>query len=236
MKTKLIFLAIPLLGLSACFGPTTENDGNAASTATLAKSVVGVRALSTDAGYDKPCHFLGEELVRDMFTVGEAEMTEHDLATGCSYAWSGNQVALTFAGARPFSSTFQAEYVFNKRYSAIPAVVAAAPVVADSVATDSAETAPAGAAPAEVAHAGVAHASETAHHAAPTPGGTYEPVAELGDKAAWNPVTNTMNVLYNNHILTVTVTTKDSAEKRKEHAKALAELMIEKLAEGEAYL
>lgn len=231
MTTKLIFLAIPLLGLSACFGPTTENDENAANTASLAKSVVGVRALSTDAGYDKPCHFLGEELVRGMFTVGETEMAEHDLANGCSYEWGGNQVAMTFAGARPFTSTFQAEYIFNKRYSPVPAVVAA-PAVADSVATDSAETAPAAAAPVEVAHA-----SETAHHvAAPVSGGTYESVAELGDKAAWNPVTNTMNVLYNNHILTVTVKTKDSAEKRKEHAKALAELMIEKLAEGEAYL
>lgn len=232
MKTNLSFLAIALLGLSACSSPTSENVSNEAANASLAKSVTGSRSFATDAAYDKPCHFLGEEIVRKAVNTGEAEMAEHDLANGCSYEWAGNRVDLTFGGPRPFGSVFQAEYSFDKQFKTMVAVaetpVAVTPAEATPEDTASAEP--------TVEHA----AMDTHHAAAPTVAatgvGTFEPVSGLGDKAAWNSVTGSLHVLYSNHIVNVTVSGKENAEVRKKYAETLAELMLEKVAHGEATL
>ena len=63
--------------------------------------------------------------------------------------------------------------------------------------------------------------------------GRFVAVPEVGDKAVWEPTSGAMHVLYNNHIISVTVATKDSPAVRKEHAKALAEVMIDKIAHNE---
>ena len=233
MKTNLSFLAIALLGLSACSSPTSESVSDDAANATLAKHVVGVRSLSTDAAYDKPCHFLGEELVREAFKTGEVEMTEHDLANGCAYEWAGNQVSLTFGGPRPFSSTYQAEYSFNKQFGTAALAVAETLAEEDTTATAAEDS--------TVAKPAVAPAvAHTTHQPAPAAAmagaGSFEPVAELGDKAVWDPATGAMHVLYSNHIVNVQVGGKEKAEVRKERAKEMAELILEKVTHGEAMM
>ncbi len=232
MKTNLSFLAIALLGLSACSSPTSENVSNEAANASLAKSVAGSRSFTTDAAYDKPCHFLGEEIVRKAINIGEAEMSEHDLANGCAFEWAGNRVELTFGGSRPFGSVYQAEYSFDKQFKTVAAVaetpIAVAPAEATPADTASAEPV--------AEHAAMA-THQAAAPAAPATGiGTFEPVAGLGDKAVWNSATGGLYVLQNNHIISVKVSSKENAETRRKHAEALAELMLEKVAHGEATL
>jgi len=236
MKTNLSFLAIALLGLSACSRPTPENISKEAVTASVAKSVVGTRSLATDAAYDKPCHLLGEEIVRKAANIGEVEMVEHDLANGCAFEWGGNRVALTFGGVRPFGSVYQAEYSFDKQFKKTVAAVVETPAVDEAAALT-------GPAPEGTAFAGpaVEHAAADSHHevapAVATTGiGTFEPVVGLGDKAVWNAATGALHVLYSNHIINVTVSGKDTPEVRKKHAETMAELILEKVAHGEATL
>lgn len=232
MKSNLSLLATALIGLAACSSPTSENVSDEAANAFAAKSVTGSRSFATDAAYDKPCHFLGEEIVQKAFNTGEAELAEHDLANGCAFEWAGNRVALTFGGSRPFGSVYQAEYQFDKQFKLVNAV-AEMPAVEE----DTTMTAPEGtasAAPAVAPEATSGH-HEAAPAAATTGNGQFEPVAGLGDKAVWNAAAGALHVLYNNHIVSVTVSGKDAPEVRKKRAETMADLMLEKVAHGEAY-
>ena len=264
MKITTLILAIPVLCLTSCFkgdnAPTTDSANDASGTASpyLAREVVGVRMLTTDADYDEPCNILGEELVRSTFKLGAAtEMAELKYPNGCVFEWGGNKLSLAFGGRRPYPSIYHAEYIFDKKYQPGAVSVAEdtegqamqekAPLSGPQTEGTAAEhpaNGPEGKQSSNVnadasakndSSNSVSHVTSAALHltkpAVST--GRFVAVPEVGDKAVWEPASGAMHVLYNNHIINVTVATKDNPEVRKEHAKALAEVMIDKIANNE---
>lgn len=251
MKIKSLILAFPVLCL-ACNSPSSSTDpaNNMDANPIVAKKVVGVDALSTDANYDEPCTILGEEYVRKTFNLDETTKLEEILGhDGCEFDFAGNKVIVSFAGKRPFASIYVAEYTFDRMYQGKPASV-----MTKSVETvqDSASSGPK--TEGTNAEVPVAEATETeAHHTtddnqpqhggitAATPAltkhavstGHYAAVPNVGDKAVWDETTGAMHVLYNNHIISVTVESKDKPEVRKERAQSLAEVLIDKIANNE---
>ncbi|MVM34357.1 hypothetical protein GO755_30275 [Spirosoma sp. HMF4905] len=249
MKIKSLLLAFPVLCL-ACSNPGSDTADPASqmdASPILAKRPAGVTALSVDFGYDEPCNILGEEYVRSTFNLGEkTELEEAHEHNGCEFAWEGNKVLVSFGGAKPYPSVYQAEYLFNKMYQNKPAM-ASAPVVEapESETVNSSE----GTSPEAI----VSDEEATEHHStddnqpkhggitAATPhltepavsSGHYEAVPNVGDKAVWDATTGAMHALYNNHIINVTVETKGKAEVKKEQAQSLVEVLIEKIAEKE---
>lgn len=248
MKTKLLILAFPLLCL-ACNSSTSDPKDPAMQmdvSPLLAKQVSGTRALTSDFNYEEPCNILGEEYVRNTFKLGEsttlAEAHEHN---GCAFEWAGNKVVVTFGGSKPYQSVYQAEYMFNKQFQAKPEVAISEPV------EETSETAQSG--PESEGTGSEGSAADSTHQntddkhpthsgvTAATPpltehavsAGNFEAVSGVGDKAVWDATTGAMHVLYNNHIINVTVGTKDKAEVRKEHAQSLVEVLIDKIAGNE---
>lgn len=251
MKIKSLILAFPVLCL-ACSSPSSTSDPASQMDASpiLAKSVVGVNALSTDANYDEPCNILGEEYVRSTFNLGETAKLEQAIEhNGCEFEWSGNKVLVSFGGKRPFESIYQAEYTFDKLYQGKPAKEMTKPVEAANDSTISgpetegtnAETSAKATTPEEAKHTtddnqpqhGGVTAATPALTAHATSTGHYEAVSNVGDKAVWDASTGAMHVLYNNHIINVTVESKDKPEVKKERAQSLAEVLIDKIAENE---
>ncbi|AKD55163.1 hypothetical protein [Spirosoma radiotolerans] len=251
MKIKSLILAFPVLCL-ACSSPssTTDPASNVDASPIVAKQVVGVNALSVDRNYDEPCNILGEEYVRSTFNLGEGtkleEVHEHN---GCEFEWAGNKVLVTFAGTRPFESMYVAEYTFDKMYQGKPALAMTKSV---EVANDSTESGPQpegtnAETPATAENEKVAHHTTDDNQpqhggiTAATPAltkhavssGNFEAVKNVGDKAVWDASTGAMHVLYNNHIISVTVETKEKPELKKEHAQSLAEVLIEKISANE---
>lgn len=251
MKIKSLILAFPVLCL-ACSSPSSTSDpaNQIDASPIYAKKVVGVDALSTDANYDEPCNILGEEYVRTTFNLSETtKLEEVHEQNGCEFEWAGNKVLVSFGGKRPYSSMYQAQYVFDKMYQGKPAVPAIKSIETAHDSTTSgpdtegtnAETSATSASSEEAAHntddrqpqhGGVSAA--TPHLTEPAVSkGSFDAVSNVGDKAVWDASTGAMHVLYNNHIINVTVETKDKPELRKEHAKSLVEVLIDKIAENE---
>jgi hypothetical protein len=251
MKIKSLILAFPVLCL-ACSSPSSTSDPASQVDASplVAKQVVGVNALSTDANYDEPCNLLGEEYVRTTFNLDEtAKLEEVHQQDGCEFEWAGNKVLVSFGGRRPYSSMYLAESLFDKMYQGKSEAAAMKPVEVANDSTTSgpetegtnAETSAKATVPEEATHSTADNHPQHGGITAATPHLTkaavstanYEAVANIGDKAVWDAATGAMHVLYNNHIINVTVETKDKAELRKEHAKSLAEVLIDKIAENE---
>ncbi|GAB2588364.1 hypothetical protein [Spirosoma areae] len=248
MKINTLILAIPVLCF-ACGGPTSDPKDPALQldvTPELARHVSGALTLTTDANYDEPCNILGEEYIRGLFKLEEAtKLEEGHHHNGCDFAWAGNKVEVAFGGAKPYSSIYLAEYQFDKMYQAKPEAVVEAPVEeADAEAvsgpstegtnaeTPSKETKSATTEDNQPTHSGESAATPPlTEHAVST--GNYEAVSGVGDKAVWDASTGAMHVLYNNHIISVTVETKDKPEVKKEHAQNLTEVLIEKITANE---
>ena len=249
MKIKSLLLAFPVLCL-ACSNPGSDTSDPASqmdASPILAKRPTGINSLTSDFNYDEPCTILGEEYVRDEFNLGETttleETHEHG---GCEFGWSGNKVLVSFGGSKPYPSMYQAEYMFDKMYQGKSEKVAEPVIKAPEaeVLNSSEGTSP---------EAMVSNGEATAHHTtddnqpqhggvtAATPpltepaisSGHYEAVPNVGDKAVWDATTGAIHVLYNNHIINVTVESKDKAEVKKERAQSLAEVLIDKIAENE---
>ena len=262
MKINPLLYTLPVLFLSSCFkgdnATTTDAANDAAGTGSpyLAKKVVGVDMLTTDANYDEPCNVLGEEYVRGTFKLGETtEMAELDYPNGCTFEWSGNKVSLAFGGSKPYPSIYHAEYIFNKKYqdgaAPEPEEVAEqgekAPLSGPAPEGTGAErpaTSPEGTKSADVdadktpdndssnSVSGITSAAVRLTKPAVSTG-QFIAVPGVGDKAVWEPAKGAMHVLYNNHIVNVTVSTKDSPEVRKERALSLAEVLLDKIANNE---
>ncbi|QMW05877.1 hypothetical protein [Spirosoma foliorum] len=248
MKIKSLLLAFPVLCL-ACSNPGSDTSDPASqmdASPILAKKVAGVNTLSVDFGYDEPCNILGEEYVRSTFNLGEkTELEEGHGHNGCEFTWEGNKVLVSFGGSKPYPSINQAEYLFDKMYqnkpAAAPAPVAEVPETAtvsssegtspEAIVTDEEATESHSTDDHQPQHGGVTAAATHTEHAAST--GHYEAVPNVGDKAVWDATTGALHVLYNNHIINVTVETKGKAEAKKEQAQSLAEVLIEKIADNE---
>ena len=248
MKINPLILAFPLLCF-ACNTESTPEDPASYMDASpiVAKKVVAVNMLSTDFDYEEPCTILGEEYIRGLYNVDEKTELQETLAkNGCSFAWDGNKVTLTFGGVRPFSSIYKAEYVFDKAYQGQKAEPLETPVgatQADVISGPEPEgTASEAPIPSETPkpvmddkhpdHAGVS-APAPSLTAPPVSIGHFEAVPGIGDKAVWNPETGSMHVLYINHIINITISTKEKDEVKKERAKTLADVLMEKIADNE---
>lgn len=247
MKINLLILAFPVLCL-ACNSPSTPQDPASQMEASPihARQVTGVRTLSVDFNYDDPCNILGEEYVRTMFNVPQTTELEEALAdNGCEFEWSGNKVAVTFGGHKPYPSIYQAESVFDKLYQMKPQPAMTTSVEEVTETTKSGpETEGTGA---ETSAADSTHQNtddKHPNHAGVSAGGpaltkpavskgNYKAVPQLGDKAVWDETTGAMHVLYNNHIINVTVETKGQAETKKKQAESLAEVLMEKISANE---
>ncbi len=249
MKINSLLLAFPVLCL-ACGSPssTTDPANNIDANPVVAKQVVGVDALTSDFNYDEPCNLLGEEYVRSTFNLDETakleEVIEHN---GCEFAFAGNKVHVSFGGTKPFESIFNAEYTFDRMYQGKPANVVTQPVETaqampisgpetegtnSEVPPPSADSKHQNTDDKHPIHSGVTAAAPalTAHAVSK---GNFEAVPNVGDKAVWDATTGAMHVLYNNHIINVTVETKDKPEVRKERALSLVEVLIDKIAGNE---
>lgn len=249
MKLKSLILAFPVLCL-ACNSPSSPSDPASQMEASplLAKKVAGVNMLSVDFNYDEPCNILGEEYVRQTFNLDEkTELAEEITHDGCEFEWSGNKVVVSFGGARPFASVYQAEYNFDKMYQAKPAETLTAPV-SQSTLVESAMSGPeTEGTGAEVSAADSTHHNTDDKHpdhageSAATPPltghavskGNFKAVPNVGDKAVWDASTGAMHVLYNNHIINIMVETKGKAEQKKEQAASLVDVLIEKISSNE---
>lgn len=251
MKIKSLIWAFPVLCL-ACNNASTPADPASQMDASPihAKKVAGVDMLTVDFNYDDPCNILGEEYIRGLFNVSPTtkleEVRDHD---GCGFAWSGNKILVSFAGERPYSSIYLAEYTFDRKFqgksAAMQEVTPSAPKSvtltddSDEGNNESAAVTDAGAADkadstsdAHPNHGGVTAASPKLTKSAVNEG-KYEAVPHVGDKAVWDASTGAMHVLFNNHIINVQVETKGNAETKKEHAQNLAEVVIDKILENE---
>ena len=247
MNVKSLILAFPVLCL-ACNSPSTPGDPASQMEASPihAKQVTGVRELTVDFNYDEPCNILGEEYIRTTFNVAETtEFTESLGDNGCAFAWSGNKVAITFGGTKPYSSIYQAESIFDNQFQMKPMPKMTTPIEETTENTISG--------PKTEGTGGETSAADSTHQntddkqpnhsgvSAATPPltapavskGNYKAVPHLGDKAVWDETTGAMHVLYNNHIINVTVETKGQPETKKKQAESLAEVLIEKISANE---
>ncbi|MBC3785877.1 hypothetical protein [Spirosoma utsteinense] len=265
MKINPLLYTLPVLFLSSCFkgdnATTTDSANDAAGTGSpyLARKVVGVDMLTTDTDYDKPCNVLGEEYVRTTFNLGATtEMMELDYPNGCTFEWGGNKVSLAFGGKKPYPSIYQAEYIFNKSFQdatghqpgqeiATDRHMAISGPAPEGTGSEHANTTPEGSESADVdadatadndssnSVSGVTSAAVQLTKPAVTTG-RFMAVPGVGDKAVWEPAKGIMHVLYNNHIINVAVGTKDAPALRKKRAESLAEVLIDKIADGESTL
>jgi len=256
MKLKSLILAFPLLCL-ACGNPTTDDANDAAGTASpyLAREVVGVHMLTNDTDYDKPCNVLGEEFVRSAFNLGATtEMLELDYPNGCTFEWGGNKVSMAFGGQKPYPSIYHAEYIFDKFYQGGAGQVSGqsgemgpvAPLSGPDTRGTGAErpvTEPEGAESGDIDADSTAGNDSSESISGITSAATqfakpvistdrFVAVPNVGDKAVWEPAAGAMHVLYNNHIVNVTVMTKDAPAVRKQRAQSLAEVLVDKVATG----
>lgn len=249
MKIKSLLLALPVLCFACNNSPSSVNDPASQMEVSplLAKKVAGVKALTTDFNYDEPCNILGEEYVRTTFNIAETTALEeghnHD---GCEFSWAGNKVVVAFGGSKPYPSMYHAEYNFDKMYQGKPEAAMTEPV---EEVTEEAKSGPDTEGTAsEVSagdsthqntddkhpdHAGVSAGAPALTKHAVVSTGNFKPVSNVGDKAVWDATTGAMHVLYNNHIISVTVETKDKPELKKERAQNLAEVLIEKISANE---
>ncbi|UHG89176.1 hypothetical protein [Spirosoma oryzicola] len=243
MKLKSLILAFPVLCF-ACGNSDSDNANNAAGTGSpyLAKQVVGVTTLSVDANYQKPCNILDEEYMRGAFNIGESsEIEVLDHQNGCEFEWSGNKIALSFGGTKPFESMYVAEYTFDKLYQGKkgheseeekPALTGPHPEGTGSeMPADEQDATAKSDSSKEVQGDSTLGALPLTKPAVSK--GRFVAVQGVGDKAVWDPKEGALHVLYNNHIINVTVETKEKQEVRKEHAQNLAEVLIEKIVGNE---
>ncbi len=202
MKTRLMLCALPLLFTAACTAPADPEETADAGSPYLAKEVVGIHMLSADRNYDKLAEALPEEFVRNTFKVSEEmDMMVHDQPEGVMYHWGKNHVVVKMGSERPFASIYKAEAVFDHM------IQTSKPEMKETVAAvDSLDV---------VAEPAEASASET--------------IVGLGDKAVWTPATETLHVLFNNHILNLTVETADNEATKKQRAVLMAEVLLANL-------
>ncbi len=254
-KKSILLAAFPLL-LFACGRPTTDDANDAAGTggADLAREVVGVHMLSTDANYDEPCNYLAEEFVTRTFNLEGVTLEKFDQPNGCDFEWGKNKVGLMMGGRKPFPSIYHAEYVFDRLYQPSAKKLAEEQAMAEQEkeplsGPDTEGTGAEGANPTNAtttpngAKGGIPADNDTAS----TVSGVTKQAAKfvepaksqmgfvavlgVGDKAVWEPAKQTMHVLYNNHILNVLVKTADSEAVKRQRAVTLTKVVLEQMAE-----
>jgi hypothetical protein len=245
MKNSILLLTVTLAALSSCRPGTTDEANDAGGTASpyLAREVVGVHMLSTDANYDDPCNYLAEEFVRGTFKLGlDVTVEKVDGPKGCTFRWEGNEVTISFGNRKPYPSIYHAEHIFNKNYQ--PGIaqpyeeVTQKPALSGPNPEGTGAEQPAESATGTIAQRDTSSANDTATTisrvtaaaaqfvppAAST--GRFLAYPGLGDKAVWEPSARVMHVLVNNHILNVGVKTSDKPAVAQARAAILANVIL----------
>lgn len=250
MKQSAILFSVALVGMVSCRPDVTDgaNDAGGTSSPYLAREVVGVHMLSSDAPYEKASTLLAEDLVRGTFDLGgDTEIEVFDNTQGGKFVWGKNEVSVSFASSRPYQSIYHAEYAFDRMYQNKPAVVmteAADPDMTGKGPLSGPSPEGTGAErPAESATGLAANKDGSAKNDTSTSisGVTaaaaqltepavsttrFAAFAGLGDKAVWDGSTKTMHVLLNNHILNIRVNTSDNMTVSRQRAAILANVML----------
>ncbi|GAB2563791.1 hypothetical protein [Spirosoma aerophilum] len=248
---KLLLLG---LGLVACSGRDSYRDnidmGNAAGTgdanSSVAKRVSGVWLLSTDYHYMEQCNYLPEEFVRNLFKLGEdVELTKYSGRNDCELRWGSNKIGFSLESKKPFESTFQSEYFFNKLFEpeankeadenseSRPTIFGQAPQGTNAEFPATTEEPTQG----QDSTRGADPSAPLAGITSPTPPiatpakntATGQAVTEVGDKAIWEPGKKSLHVLYNNHVFSVMAQVPGSPAQVKQGAIGLAKLVIHSL-------
>lgn len=214
--------------------------------ANLAKRVSGVWLLSTDYHYQERCNYLPEEFVRNLFQLGEdVELAKHSRLNSCELRWGPNRIGFNLETEKPFESTFQSEYYFNKRFEpkaneaidqntpSKPALSGPAPegtnaeLPASTTETTPKQDSTRGGDPSGPL-SGITQASPPIATPAKNTA-TGEAVNQLGDKAIWEPARKTLHVLYNNHVFSVEAQMPGNPAKLKQQVIGLAKLVMHSL-------
>lgn len=240
------------LCLAACSTQSRDNleNLNAAgagdSDNKLAKRVSGTWLLSTDYRYQERCNYLPEEFVKNLFNLGEdVELTKYSGLDNCELRWGPNKIGFHLESRKPFESTFQSEYYFNKLFEPQankaeeadnqpkPTIYGPAPegTNAEFPATTEEPT------PKQDSTRGGDPSAPLEGVTAPTPPiaqparntATGEAITEVGDKAIWEPGKKALHVLYNNHVFSVIVQAPGSMAQARQGAISLAKLITHSL-------
>lgn len=217
-------------------GNTTDAANDAAGTGSPfeAREVSGVRMLTTDFNYDKICNLLEEGFVQGTFELGGlSKMTTTDTPTGCRYAWNEGNVTIAFGGRHPYPSIYHAEYTFNRLYQ---------PKSLPNPSKSGNEPSLFGPAPqgtgAEWPAIGINQPANSSEPVGLTkPAYTTQRAVALqnvGDKALWNPDTQTLHVLYLHHILSIRVDTRNRTAVNQDRAVNIARVIIDRLHEADS--
>ncbi len=251
-KKSILLSALPLL-LFACGRPPQDDANDAAGTgnAGLAKEVVGVHMLSTDANYDEPCNYLAEEFVSATFKLQDVTLEKFDQPNGCDFVWGNNKIGLMMGGRKPFPSIYHAEYVFDRLYQPNSQKLAMQQAMTGekkepisgpdtegtsselpTTTTDSDSTKGGANADNDTAStiSGVTRQAAKFVEPAKSQQG-FVAINGVGDKAVWEPAKQTMHVLYNNHILNVRVQTADPENLKRQRASILSKVIMNQMAE-----
>ncbi len=238
MKINSLLYALPVLMLTSCYNTGTDaSTGNTSDngSAILAKQVTGVNMIKSDVIYEEPCAIIDEELMRKTFSLGEdVKLEDVSAGTGCEYEWAGNKVMLSFGGHRPYQSIFTAAYQFDKMYQG-KAMGEDDVAKADTISGATVTADPNAGAGTPPDSAGAKQDDDKPKIKPAVAHGAYEPVKNVGDKAVWNASEGALHVLYINHIINVQVETKDKNDVKKERAKLMATVLMERILDKEYF-
>ncbi|MCK8495070.1 hypothetical protein M0L20_24575 [Spirosoma sp. RP8] len=212
----------------------------------VAKRVSGTWLLSTDYHYRDRCNYLPEEFVKNLFQLGEdVELTKYTGLNDCELRWGNNRVGFYLESDKPFESTFQSEYYFNKLFQPEankataqnnprkPVLFGQAPqgtnseVPASLTTTSPEQDSTRGADPSGQIEGMTQAAPPITTPAKNTATGVA--VNDVGDKAIWEPAKKRLHVLYNNHVFSVGAQMPGDQAKIKQGCIGLAKLVINSL-------
>ncbi|GAB3035893.1 hypothetical protein [Spirosoma pulveris] len=248
-QVKLLFMG---LCLAACSTQSRDNletlnaAGAGDADSKLARRVSGTWLLSTDYRYQERCNYLPEEFVKNLFKLGEdVELEKYSGLNNCELRWGKNKIGFYLESKKPFESTFQSEYHFNKLFEPQanvaqdqtnqpkPTIYGPAPegtgaeFPATTESTTQQEDSTRGADPSAPLEGITAPSPSIATPAKNT--ATGEAITEVGDKAIWEPGKKSLHVLYNNHVFSVVVQAPGSMAQARQGAISLAKLITQSL-------
>ncbi|GAB3972593.1 hypothetical protein GCM10028806_24820 [Spirosoma terrae] len=238
-----------ILGLLGCSGQSSDSsdtgNNNQSGDGSIARRVSGTWLLSTDYHYQDRCNYMPEEFVRNLFKLGEnVELAKHSDLNSCEFRWGSNHIGFHLESEKPFESTYQSEYHFNKLFEPEanksadssepkPTLFGPAPQgtgsesPADNTASTTEEDSIRGADP-KAPLEGITH--PTPPLATPAQNtATGVAVNGVGDKAIWEPGKKTLHVLYINHVFSVSAQMPGDPANLKQGCISLAKLVVDSL-------
>lgn len=262
MKTQLLFVMISGALLSCGGnGNYTDDANDAAGTAGkfVAKEISGIYLISPDHDYEKPCNYLSDEFMKNMFKIpATTKLVTIDVPNGCEFHWDNNKVGVAFGGQSPYESMYHAEYIFNKLFQPGNPQVLGQPgqpnqkpalsgpgtegMASENPSTvqEEADTAQESALPNDSTTTGQSPAGGSAKATQfvlpPKSTSSYVGIMGVGDKAVWEPGKQILRVLYLNHIISIKVQTPGSEKARQQQSVNLANFITNELVHGDDYV